>query len=120
MRRHTIIGERILSAAPALSEVALLVRSSHERWDGHGYPDALMGDEIPVGARIISVCDAYDAMTSERAYKVAQAPVQALAELHRCAGLQFDPEIVAAFEAVLALAPGSSSAPAQVTVASNA
>ncbi len=120
MRRHTTVGERILSAAPALSEVALLVRSSHERWDGHGYPDALMGDEIPVGARIISVCDAYDAMTSERAYKVADAPAEALAELRRCSGRQFDPEIVAAFEAVLALGPGSSSAPGPVAARASA
>jgi diguanylate cyclase (GGDEF)-like protein len=112
MRRHTIIGERILEAAPALAQVALLVRSTHERYDGRGYPDGLAGDTIPVGARIISVCDAYDAMTSDRAYKLAQAPEEALAELHRCAGAQFDPEIVAAFAAVLEpAAPLASSAP---------
>jgi diguanylate cyclase (GGDEF)-like protein len=111
MRRHTIIGERILNAAPALAQIALLVRSTHERYDGGGYPDGLAGDSIPVGARIIAVCDAYDAMTSERAYKVAQAPADALAELRRCAGSQFDPEIVAAVEVVLERpAPPSSSA----------
>jgi diguanylate cyclase (GGDEF)-like protein len=101
MRRHTVIGERILHAAPALAQVALLVRSTHEHYNGKGYPDGLAGHDIPVGARIISVCDAYDAMTSERPYKRAQAPAAAMAELHRCAGSQFDPEIVAAFEAVL-------------------
>ncbi len=69
MRRHTLLGERILAAAPALAPVALLVRSSHERWDGSGYPDGLAGERIPLGARVIvSVCDAFDAMTSERPY----------------------------------------------------
>ncbi|MDQ6778918.1 MAG: diguanylate cyclase [Actinomycetota bacterium] len=101
MRRHTIIGERILRAAPALSEVALLVRSTHERYDGQGYPDGLAGHDIPVGARIVCVCDAYDAMTSERPYTIARAPAEALAELRRCAGSQFDPEIVDAFQAAL-------------------
>ena len=68
MRQHTIIGERILNAAPALRPVARLVRSSHERWDGAGYPDRLTGEAIPLGSRIIAVCDAYDAMISERSY----------------------------------------------------
>ena len=65
MRRHTIIGERILMAAPALRSVARLVRSSHERWDGVGYPDGLRGEEIPLGARVVAVCDAFDAMTTD-------------------------------------------------------
>jgi diguanylate cyclase (GGDEF)-like protein len=65
MRRHTLMGERILNAAPALRPVAKIVRSSHERWDGEGYPDALAQDDIPLGARIVAVCDAYDAMVSE-------------------------------------------------------
>ena len=69
MRRHTIIGERIVAGAPALAQVGRLVRSSHERWDGAGYPDELGGDEIPIGSRIIAVCDAFDAMLSERPYK---------------------------------------------------
>ena len=64
MRRHPLIGERILLAAPALRPVARLVRSSHERWDGGGYPDGLRGDEIPLGARVVAVCDAFDAMTT--------------------------------------------------------
>ena len=69
MRRHTIIGERILLAAPALRRVARLVRSSHERWDGGGYPDGLRGEEIPLGARVVAVCDAFDAMTTDRPYR---------------------------------------------------
>ena len=68
MRRHTLIGERILAAAPALGAAARLVRSSHEAWDGSGYPDGLAGDEIPLGARIIAVCDSFDAMISDRPY----------------------------------------------------
>jgi diguanylate cyclase (GGDEF)-like protein len=121
IRRHTVIGERILHAAPALAQVALLVRSTHERYDGRGYPDGLGGDSIPVGARIIAVCDAYDAMTSDRPYKLAQAPADALAELQRCAGSQFDPAIVAAFEAVLKRPDSASAlAPAPPAVLLNA
>jgi two-component system, cell cycle response regulator len=101
IRRHTIIGERIVNAAPALAEVATLVRSSHERCDGGGYPDGLTGDAIPIGSRIISVCDAFDAMTSDRPYRLAMTPHDALAELQRCAGTQFDGEVVAAFAATL-------------------
>jgi diguanylate cyclase (GGDEF)-like protein len=101
MRRHTVIGERIVSAAPALAEVALLVRSSHERYDGGGYPDRLGGETIPIGARIISVCDAFDAMTAERPYRAALTPQDALAELRRCAGTQFDPRVVEAFQKAL-------------------
>ena len=74
MRQHTLVGERILAAAPALKAVARLVRLSHERWDGTGYPDQLAGDAIPIGARIIAVCDTYDAITSERAYATARTP----------------------------------------------
>ena len=102
IRRHTEIGERILSAAPALRRAAKLVRSSHERFDGDGYPDRLEGEEIPLGARIIAVCDAYDAMLTERPYRRAREPHAALAELERCAGTQFDPEVVDAFREVLA------------------
>ena len=97
MHRHTILGERILTAATALRPVARLVRSSHERFDGRGYPDGLHGTEIPLGARVIFVCDAFDAMTSERTYSGAIEPAQALAELRACAGTQFDPTVVAAF-----------------------
>jgi HD-GYP domain-containing protein (c-di-GMP phosphodiesterase class II) len=97
MHRHTILGERILMAASALRPVARLVRSSHERFDGGGYPDGLKGKEIPLGARIIFVCDAYDAMRTDRAYSRAIAPAQALQELEACAGTQFDAEVVKAF-----------------------
>jgi diguanylate cyclase (GGDEF)-like protein len=95
--RHTLIGERILGAALALRPVARLVRSSHERYDGDGYPDGLRGEEIPLGARIVTVCDAYDAMTSDRPYQRSLGAEEALAELRRCAGAQFDPAVVEAF-----------------------
>src|SRR6185295_3974685 len=90
MRQHTIIGARIIGAAPELLPVAEIVRSSHERWDGGGYPDRLAGGEIPLGARIVSVCDSYDAMTTDRAYRDAMPVSEALDELERCAGTQFD------------------------------
>ncbi|HET7444596.1 MAG TPA: diguanylate cyclase [Solirubrobacterales bacterium] len=102
MRKHTMIGERIIASAPALVPVARIVRSSHERWDGSGYPDRLEGEQIPLGSRIVAVCDAYQAMVSERPYSVAMLPARALDELARGAGSQFDPKVVAAFERVLA------------------
>jgi two-component system, cell cycle response regulator len=91
IRRHTIIGERILCAAPALAKAAKLVRSTHEWFDGDGYPDRLSGEDIPLGARIIGVCDAYHAMISDRPYRRARRSADAIAELRRCAGTQFDP-----------------------------
>jgi diguanylate cyclase (GGDEF)-like protein len=97
VRRHPIIGERIILAAPALARVAALVRSSHERWDGAGYPDALAGDAIALGARIVAVADAYAAMTAGRPYRAARTPEQALAELRAGAGTQFDPAVVEAW-----------------------
>jgi diguanylate cyclase (GGDEF)-like protein len=102
IRRHTIVGERILGAAPALSKSAKLVRWSHERFDGQGYPDGIAGEEIPLGSRIICVCDAYHAMISSRAYRPARSSDEAVAELRRCAGTQFDPAVVQAFCAALA------------------
>jgi diguanylate cyclase (GGDEF)-like protein len=92
--RHTLVGERILSAAPSLARVARLVRSTHERMDGQGYPDGLTGTNIPLLARIISVCDAFLAMTEERPYRRAMASEDAIAELRKCAGTQFDPDVV--------------------------
>jgi two-component system cell cycle response regulator len=101
IRRHTLIGERILGAAPSLRPVGKLVRSSHERFDGAGYPDGLAGQDIPLGARIILACDAYDAMTSDRAYRARSTSDEALAELRRCAGTQFDPVVVEALVAIV-------------------
>ncbi|HWA54900.1 MAG TPA: HD domain-containing phosphohydrolase [Solirubrobacterales bacterium] len=100
VRKHTVIGERIIASAAALVPVARLVRSSGERWDGGGYPDSLREEQIPLGARVIAVCDAYAAMVSERPYSVAMRPPRALEELRRGAGTQFDPKVVAAFEQV--------------------
>jgi diguanylate cyclase (GGDEF)-like protein len=97
IRRHTVIGERIAGAAPALRRVAKIVRSTHENVDGSGYPDGLAGTEIPLGSRIIFVCDAFDAMTSERTYCAAMDESAALDELRRCAGTQFDPVVVEHF-----------------------
>jgi two-component system, cell cycle response regulator len=102
MRQHTIIGARIIGAAPEMARVAEMVRSSHERWDGGGYPDGLAGTDVPLGSRIVSVCDTFDAMTTTRAYRGARPVEEALVELDRCAGSQFDPAVVAAFVAVLA------------------
>jgi putative nucleotidyltransferase with HDIG domain len=110
MRQHTIIGARIIGAAPEMLPVAQIVRSSHERYDGGGYPDRLAGEEIPLGARIVAVCDSYDAMTTTRAYREAMPVSEALAELERCAGTQFDPRVVDAFRAVLAAAPADAAA----------
>jgi HD-GYP domain-containing protein (c-di-GMP phosphodiesterase class II) len=95
--QHTILGERILHGAPALRPVARLVRASHERWDGTGYPDRLRGVQIPLGARIVSVCDAYEAMTAHRSYRPAVTHELACEELRRSAATQFDPTVVDAF-----------------------
>jgi HD-GYP domain-containing protein (c-di-GMP phosphodiesterase class II) len=105
IRQHTILGERIVSAAPSLVAVGSLIRASHERWDGRGYPDGLSGESIPLSARIIFACDAYDAITAERPYSPARGPETALEELRRSAGSQFDPEVVASLERVLRSAP---------------
>ena len=94
MRRHPKIGERIVRAAPALARTADLVRASHERFDGTGYPDRVPGAAIPLGARIIGVCDAYVRMTTDQPYQQARSSSAALEELRRCSGSQFDPAVV--------------------------
>jgi len=101
MAEHTVIGERIVSQAEYLRPVAPLVRASHERWDGHGYPDGLAGEEIPLASRIVFVCDAFHAMTSDRPYRRALPVNEALDELLAQAGRQFDPRVVDAFVRVL-------------------
>ena len=115
MRQHPIIGERILNADPALRPVARLVRASHERWDGNGYPDRLAGSAIPLGARIIAACDAYEAMTSERCYQAARSRDDAIAELQGNAGSQFDPTVVAALCRHLTLEADRELVPADLT-----
>jgi two-component system, cell cycle response regulator len=101
MRRHPLVGQRIVEAAPALLDVGKLVRATHERIDGAGYPDGLAGNEIPLGARIVAVCSSYDAMISARAYRPALSHEQAVDELRRSAGSQFDPDVVEAFVHVI-------------------
>jgi HD-GYP domain-containing protein (c-di-GMP phosphodiesterase class II) len=101
VRRHTIEGETMLmQVGGLLATVGHYVRSSHERYDGTGYPDGLVGDEIPIESRIVCVCDAYSAMTSDRSYRPALTQQVAIAELRRCAGTQFDPRIVTVIEEI--------------------
>jgi HD-GYP domain-containing protein (c-di-GMP phosphodiesterase class II) len=101
IREHTIVGERIIAAAPALQEVAKIVRATHERFDGTGYPDGLGEDEIPLEARIVNAADAFHAITAKRPYREAQSVEAAAEELRRCAGGQFDPAVVDALAGVL-------------------
>jgi len=113
MKEHTVIGERILRAIPGLGGVARIVRHEHERWDGNGYPDGISGDDIPIGSRIILACDAYHAMTSDRPYRKGMSHSDALRELRKNAGTQFDPQVVEALLGCLygdpALAAGDAS-----------
>lgn len=97
IRKHPEAGWRILAAANEFLDLARHVLSHHERWDGSGYPSGLAGEEIPIEARIIAVADAYDAMTSQRSYSNPASSEQAIAELRRCSGRQFDPRVVAVF-----------------------
>jgi putative nucleotidyltransferase with HDIG domain len=102
VKTHTIVGQRMLDRVGGfMSEVGRIVRSHHERWDGGGYPDAIAGERIPLEARIITVCDSYNAMTTDRAYRAALPPEVAAQELRDCAGSQFDPEVVDAVLAVV-------------------
>ena len=101
VERHSLIGERILHAAPALHKVARIIRWTHEHYDGSGYPDHLSENDIPLGARIIAVCDAFDAMISKRPYREAMSVEKATDELRRGSGSQFDPVVVDAFCTVM-------------------
>jgi two-component system, cell cycle response regulator len=105
MRQHTILGERILNASPAMRPVAKVVRATHERWDGRGYPDGLAEEQIPLGARIVAVCDAYSAMIDKRPYASARSHEEACRELKREAGRQFDGHVVEVFLAEIAVEP---------------
>jgi two-component system, cell cycle response regulator len=111
VRQHTLVGDRILSAAPALSSLAHVVRASHEHYDGGGYPDGLAGEDIPLAARVVAVCDAYNAMTSDRPYRGALAHWEAMQELRKCADRQFDPVVVAAFCELMESPPAELPAP---------
>ncbi|MDP6619265.1 MAG: HD domain-containing protein, partial [Nitrospinota bacterium] len=102
MRRHPVIGEQIVRSVCLLTEERAVVRNHHEWWNGDGYPDHLMGEKIPLLARILSVADAFDAMTSDRPYRDAMSPQQALCNLEEAAGVQFDKDLVEAFRATAA------------------
>jgi HD-GYP domain-containing protein (c-di-GMP phosphodiesterase class II) len=97
VKMHTIEGQKMLEQIGGfMGQVGAVVRASHESWDGSGYPDGLAGEQIPVEARIVTACDALNAMTTTRAYRKAMPLDLALTELEACAGTQFDPEVVAA------------------------
>lgn len=102
IKRHPVEGSEILRRLTPYRQVVRIVRHHHERWDGKGYPDGLAGEDIPFGSRVIAVADTYDAMTSTRAYRAAMTHEQAMAEIRRCAGTQFDPAVVDAFERAVA------------------
>jgi two-component system, cell cycle response regulator len=102
LQEHPVLGERLLERTPGLLCLAPLVRSTHERWDGSGYPDGLAGTAIPLPSRVVAVCDAFDAMMEERLYRRALPLRRAVWELHKGAGSQFDPELVDALCDVLA------------------
>lgn len=97
MKEHARLGDRLLEPLPSVAHVRRMVRHHHEMFDGSGYPDGLAGQDIPLGARIVAIADAYDTITSDRSYNKARPPEEALAELTRCGGAQFDPELVQLF-----------------------
>jgi diguanylate cyclase (GGDEF)-like protein len=106
VRRHPAVGAAVISRIPRLGMLAAVVRAHHERWDGRGYPDGLQGESIPLEARILAVADAFEAMVAGRPYRPAISPAAALAEIERCAGSQFDPEIVEALRRLLRVSVG--------------
>jgi HD-GYP domain-containing protein (c-di-GMP phosphodiesterase class II) len=105
IQQHTLAGVNMLERIEKLSAVLPLIRSAHERWDGTGYPDRIAGEAIPLGARVICACDAFHAMVSDRPYRSALVVTEAVEEVRRCAGSQFDPAVVEALLAELAVAP---------------
>jgi HD-GYP domain-containing protein (c-di-GMP phosphodiesterase class II) len=106
---HPQVGHDIVSIVPALKPAAEIILASHERFDGRGYPRGLVGAAIPIGARITSVADVFDVLTSPRAYRGAVSTEQACAELARCSGSQFDPDVVREWLRLVGAANGSSS-----------
>ena len=98
MKKHPESGSRILASANEFSELAHYILYHHERWDGKGYPQGIKGEDNPIQSRIISVADAYDAMTSTRTYKNPSSKEDAIIELKRCSGTQFDPRIVEVYK----------------------
>ncbi len=100
MKTHPDLGAKIIANVPFLQEVAVIIRAHHERWDGNGYPEGLAAEDIPLGARIFAVADSFDAMTSDRPYRRGRALDEAITEIERCSGTQFDPQVVHAFLAV--------------------
>jgi putative nucleotidyltransferase with HDIG domain len=102
MKQHTVYGQQMLDkVGGSMTDVGVIVRASHERWDGKGYPDATAGEDVPLAARIVAVADTFSAITTTRSYRKAQTPEAAVEELQRCAGTQFDPQVVAAVVSVL-------------------
>jgi len=111
LRLHPLIGERISEPFPLSPAFGPIVRNHHERWDGRGYPDGLRGEDIPIGARIVGIVDAFDAMVHVRPYRAARPPEKAIAELRRGAGKQFDPVLVTVFEGLSRDVAGLSATP---------
>jgi putative nucleotidyltransferase with HDIG domain len=117
MHQHTIEGQKLLDQIGGfMGEVGTIVRASHERFDGGGYPDGLAGDAIPFEARVVACCDAFSAMTTDRSYRKARPFQEALDELRRCAGSQFDPRVVAALISVVERREQTKPAPDEITL----